>query len=352
MKKIGSINIILFIFFIGCEKNPVNVDTYFNKQEKLHAEKIIPIKDLYIKFPKIYNLTDSSLVISAIAMNFTSNDHLICIIGKHTGKIIKELGKGGRGPDELTTLSNIDKLNNKIVFYDPMSRKILLYENKTDSVSHQTLGAQKKYMYRNLYMIDDNKFLSSGDFENSMYYYGDLSTGECSLHLSYPYLPDIPEDKQENFQIARSLAFSGNMVKQPGGKRLAYYARSAGYLQIIEISTPSIEEVMHWYFAHPTGKLVNRGGYNIWVQDMEKSTDSFLSGTASKKFIYLLYSGKPRSHNKGSKVFVFDWNGNRIKILELDQEVKAISIDREDRNIYAITINDKTLNSEIIHYVL
>jgi hypothetical protein len=122
-------------------------------------------------------------------------------------------------------------------------------------------------------------------------------------------------------------------------------------------------------FKHPTKPLVlgtsifsfnmdileldNKDNLNIkkilhfWPPEFEPSTDpdqffaaikkenrlGNVSTDVSKNFIYVLYSDQPWEYQfplKSKRVLVYDWDGNPVKILELDQEVSMIAAHEND----------------------
>ena len=123
----------------------------------------------------------------------------------------------------------------------------------------------------------------------------------------------------------------------------------------LNVAENTLKEVMHLSFAPPIGKVVYNVDAYVWATNSQLAHACFIRGTASNKYIYLLYSGKPIKENdfiKSKYIFIFDWDGKAIKILELDKEVYSICVDEEDHEIYAYTTNDKTLKNEILHYAL
>jgi hypothetical protein len=351
--KYSYILLLISLFLLSCNK-PKSIISQFENKSKLYSDKTLPIEDVYVKMPSINNLTDSTLIITAPAMGYSSGKHLIYVISKKTGKIVKRVGPEGRGPEEMIAINNISTLNNEILFYDAMSRKILHYDYNKDSIRFQPLASHKKDFFRNLYIINDNRFLSCGVFGKNMYYYGDITTGEGSYFLEYPYLPGVSKEKQEGLALARSYAYSGAIIKHPELPKFVFYTGHAEYLQIIELYGDTVKEVIHFNFAPPIGKVIFKMDAYVWGTS-KMATACFMNGTASNKYIYLLYSGKLHKENefwKSKYIYIFDWQGNKIKRIELDNEVYGITVDKGDKEIFAYTTNDKTLKNEILHYTL
>jgi hypothetical protein len=187
-----------------------------------------------------------------------------------------------------------------------------------------------------------------------MYKYADIATGEGANFLGYPYLPCISEKQQQNIGLAKSYAFVGQLIKHPDFPIFAYFTFGGEYLQIIEIKDSTLKEVIHLSYAPPVGKLVFVVDAYVWSTN-RKSSVCFSNGTASKNYIYLLYSGKlfeDENKEKCKYILVLDWKGNKIKMIELDVEVYSICIDKEDEEIFAYTTNNNTKKNEIIRFKL
>jgi hypothetical protein len=77
--------------------------------------------------------------------------------------------------------------------------------------------------------------------------------------------------------------------------------------------------------------------------------DCILSYTwayGTDSYCYMLYSGKTlaendQRHGWGSHIIVFDWKGNYIKTLEPDQDIQSFCVDKTNRMIYAIVLDDE-----------
>ncbi len=67
----------------------------------------------------------------------------------------------------------------------------------------------------------------------------------------------------------------------------------------------------------------------------------YVDGSASKNHLFALFSGRTREGGKGRAymgrfVHVFDWDGNFVMAIQLDTDVAAITVDEDERVLYAI----------------
>lgn len=94
-------------------------------------------------------------------------------------------------------------------------------------------------------------------------------------------------------------------------------------------------------------KLILKKSMHYWPTEFEPSTDpdqffaaikaenrfGNVSTTVSENYIYVLYSDEPWKYQfplKSKRVLVYDWEGNAVRILELDQEVSMIAAHEKD----------------------
>jgi hypothetical protein len=70
----------------------------------------------------------------------------------------------------------------------------------------------------------------------------------------------------------------------------------------------------------------------------------------TEKFIYLLYSGKPRlESNTATYIYVYDWNGNPIEKINCKKEISAFVVSADDKDIYVFEPSSQSvLQSSLI----
>lgn len=68
-----------------------------------------------------------------------------------------------------------------------------------------------------------------------------------------------------------------------------------------------------------------------------ENNHGFLSISVNEKYIYALHSGEKYSQSidGSNKIYVFDWDGNPIKELNLDRTVSIISVSPDNSKIIA-----------------
>jgi len=70
--------ITFYIFFsISIFGQPKSIINQFDKRSQLYADKVLSIEDVFIKFPSIYYLPDTTLIITAPLIGFSTRNSLI-----------------------------------------------------------------------------------------------------------------------------------------------------------------------------------------------------------------------------------------------------------------------------------
>lgn len=84
---------------------------------------------------------------------------------------------------------------------------------------------------------------------------------------------------------------------------------------------------------------------NRWFET-KKTRVAYIGGAVTKKYIYLLYSGKKFSNLNAystKSVFVYDWNLKPIKKIKLNMDVSQISVSNDDKILYSFDKNRKNI---------
>lgn len=96
--------------------------------------------------------------------------------------------------------------------------------------------------------------------------------------------------------------------------------------------------------------------YENVVFENGSQVESYSQSFCTKNFVYLLYKAVNGEHPSETyqkvEVFKFDWNGNILCNYKLDMYAYTISVDTEDRNLYASCVDDKTGETIIMKYEL
>lgn len=77
------------------------------------------------------------------------------------------------------------------------------------------------------------------------------------------------------------------------------------------------------------------------LERTEDTRFAFVSGATTKNYLYLLYSGNHEVdgagnlNSTGKKVYVYDWQGNPVRILRFPNFISSIGVNDDDSELYA-----------------
>ena len=77
------------------------------------------------------------------------------------------------------------------------------------------------------------------------------------------------------------------------------------------------------------------------LERTEDTRFTFVSGTTTRNYLYLLYSGNHEVdgagnlNSTGKKVYVYDWQGNPVRILRFPNFISSIGVNDDDSELYA-----------------
>lgn len=150
--------------------------------------------------------------------------------------------------------------------------------------------------------------------------------------------------KNDNFPTLPLHVYSGVMRLSPDRTKAV---EALGYLDIINIIDLNKGSIL---------SLKRDGGYSF--SDIETMSDSELEAKmmitntcvcVTDRYIMALRSGKPAIENDVSarEVIVFDWNGNIIKLFELDNEAVSIAFDETTDLLYCLNDEGQVFKTHI-----
>lgn len=91
------------------------------------------------------------------------------------------------------------------------------------------------------------------------------------------------------------------------------------------------------------------------LERTEDTRFAFVSGAVTKKFVYLLYSGNHEVdgagnlNSTGKKVYVYDWAGKPVRVLNFPQYISCISVNDDDSLLYAFDTDRELIVRASLH---
>ncbi|UZD21090.1 TolB-like 6-bladed beta-propeller domain-containing protein [Algoriphagus halophytocola] len=263
-------------------------------------------------------------------------DYLYKIFDVEQDKFLKKFGKFGQGPCELSGFSfmvRTGEKGEKLGLFERQTREfqefyleqVLEYDEDPECIPFE---GKFDFEIRSVVKVGENKFVGAtlGDKPYTLLEGGKMkgSIGE------YPYSSDF---KGVNPMVL-ALAYQFRLIKHPS--------------KPIILSTSTFSYNMDILEAKDGNNLVINRSLHFWppeFRSMETASETAapigkenrfgnIRTSVSENFIYVLYSDEPWEYQfplKSDRVLVYDWDGNPVKILELDQEVSIIAVPDNDQ---------------------
>ena len=353
------IYIFLFIFLFSC------------RNEQQDEAKIIK----FTEFPETVNVRCQVKPFAGVkaASLFFTKDYLVInqawieqgyflkFYDKESLKFLGQTAGHGRGPGELvlpqfcSVNSNenmvylVDQGRNRDIFEIDIEKAV----NSTDYKPQKLfeIGNEKEFV-NNFMPAGDSKFVT--DFiqvspDSTDYLYTLLNRKGQMLDAfgTMPFERNVPRQAYANYTIKRTILKNNKLITafMYDDKIVCYNLNTKR--KIFETDGPDLVETEIEVHS------------DMWVAMNHKKTYTYMSITASDEYIFALYSGYSRTVYEESnpygfdRVFVFDFNGNPVKCLKLDESVSDIAYDEDNNSLLGIkkdtTSGMKTLGLAYIH---
>lgn len=314
----------------------------------------VTLKDLEIDENLLFNpywvtAIDTFLIVSVLHKN-NETEYNFRLFSAISEKFIRSFGAVGRGPDEFESYPSVSRVytgsgEELLGIFEKNNFKYTLFSIDSLLYSKNGLGTVKSvneihFDVFKAHLIRDSLLVGTGVFDEGRYFVANIKEGKnINTFGEYPFKDDMKDMSNK----VLGMAYQSTLDFHKDGERFVSIATYSGNLEIASISPEKIvaTRVRHHFFP-PILNAVQDGGF-LSVDRSPNSKTGFLSVAASDKNIFVLYSNKLEKENSmaSNLIFVFDWDGRSVKILELDSDVRRIAADTNGSKLYAIKMNEK-----------
>lgn len=248
------------------------------------------------------------------------------------------LDQQGRGPGEIlspTTVQAAADDTNAVWVYDLRLLRLTRFSVGT-AHSERSVTLMEGLPYNPVW-IDDSLIMSCGfTYEGGRFGHYD-TTGRLLRTVG-----SIPEGRESAVPVPLHLqAYHSTVRKHPKKPVVAVATRYADRLDIFSVDGSILKSVAGPLGMTPYYTVASGGGAPVMTTSDDKTTFGFIDLAVTDGHIYALFSGRTRKRfpgkaNYGQSVYVYDWDGNKVKEFRLDRDVFAIAVDVNDRVLYAI----------------
>lgn len=361
MNKYSTVIILVAAIFISCsDKN----STFVNSSVKKLKGEIIETNDDFFG-QKVKYADSSNIYLESYKTNYYQERfELIDSIWILTDKY----GSKGQGPNDImATETSFSANGNKMLLYDALSKKGLLYNVGLDTCIIEKLDAlyqiPNDYRAEHIILVNDSTITCRVDYssyglpdDQSMVFFGSLNLKNGEFRLINGY--SIDDNQQTPYTTKQLVYGSCYFVKRPSSNRYAICYDRGQVLEIFDIENYNINN-----------RHILKQSYPVYVKsddEMPKYKDTGVCDglfmTATDDYIYVLPSrytitdlqkiffenaiiDKFEGHAKGylfkDEVWVYDWDGNLVKEFALSPMVSmSIAITPDNKYIYGLSENE------------
>lgn len=285
---------------------------------------------------EINKATSLYLFDSMLFVYDTDKEYQFKIIDIQNDQLITSFGRNGEGPCEIAFPVGVNWLNSErkqISLNDRNRFRMESYDlddirtsEKPDchQVTHNLNGN-----YQIIAQIDSDRYVGTGLFRGK--YALQLSGQEEVMESGIGFPED--EENQNVSYTTLAMAYQGRFLKHPHQNKFLSTSLNAFSFDIIEVTEENaiklIKRIHHWgpSFTGSSGRVVSAA--------MKKGNKfGCLDAAISQDHIYILFSGKSNLQEDSQDsniIYVYDWNGNPVKSLNLDQQISKIAVDQYDQ---------------------
>jgi|AntRauTorckE6833_2_1112554.scaffolds.fasta_scaffold00169_25 hypothetical protein len=345
-------NIILLIVWLCFSINHEGYSQNFLNQAKTQE----------IDIGSYFFLSELVIIDDLLFIKIDKQDYGIVVYDLTLEKEIFKFGRRGRGPAEYLNFS-IQKGpgKNLLEITDSANRKNDIYDVSCikQNLSLETLTNCIIYSIPNSATSQALTFSNESEMVFNKGSSVDGILWESEKEVIVRYLKDAPNKLKEKYErpIHSSLASTGKITANYKRDRFAYFADSFDWSLFYELDSDSLRLINENTYSYLPDFEVIDFGSSSYLETGEEYKAAFASPVAGQSHYFVLYSGKTSEDvemTEGAewraftnRVKVFDFNGNEIQEIILDEDLFIITVNYDESMIYGITI-DRELNPSIL----
>lgn len=322
----------------ACKKSDIR---FFNSIEEItEFDSIYSDKD-----DLLGSITNIEIIDSTIIAKHMNDEYYFSFIDVKKGKIIRRIGKKGRGPGEYVQVSSDFTISgSQFIFLDATAKEInymsipdIIHKKDSIEVKKESYPYTIDFRPRHLNIIN-NKKIAIGAFKEGRF--GVLDSNNTIINNSSNY----PFNYEEIEGIYRGSVFQCQIKSNNQKARFIISTFASDVFEIYEVTESNINRIYVSPFNNIPSIRERRGRFGI---DFDKSIGGLFHFSVSEDLICFMYSSK--SYNEASKagfasneILCFNWDGEKVKKYILPFSIHEFCIDKNF--IYGVGYkNDETI---------
>lgn len=350
--KITETFIIIFISLTwSCENSGEDnkESKIFEKKVSVKAESIVPSENL--KDPTDIAVMDSLLIVG----NYKGEPLVDIFDLKNNGHKYLSVINKGRGPNEIQIIGRIQTSGEKDAFYinDLIGKKILLSEKSNNFEPEVLLNAgdlnKDEETIFDKVLIGKDIFIGESRSPKGRMVFLNKKGEVLGFHLEYPKKEKIKINVND-FEHAKLYASAVTISPDLTKVGLATYLGSL--LDLAVIKEDKLVRSFSYNEFYPSKFFeVAMAGKTVAAATNE-TRRGYSDIASSNDYVYALFSGrylKDKNYDYGNAIRVSRWDGSKAFELQLDKDIRRLTVGLDNRTIYGIAKNNKG-EPEIVRY--
>jgi hypothetical protein len=331
--------------FCACSvtNNAAKKSRDFGKFPAVSAGTETKLLDVGFSMPQVMTIYKDSLLL--VVNNPGENPHHIRVFDINKKKAIDNIlpasGKKG-GALSFMTVRITDSL---VWVFDVFKNGFIVADLNTVLKGNGGLESYSEYrlkpqvFYYDAMLLNRNEALLNGNYDTDekLVYVNFLDSARNKELLSYQKDADIGSSRTSK------MSYESFMMLKPDKKKLILAARYADQFELLALDSGKYKKIRGPVgFLPDLDPFEDNSGVTVATPG-QQTLYGFLKGHTTERFFYMLFSGNPaKSHHRffGNKIFVFDWEGNPVKQINLKNEIVDFAVTSDDKIIY--TLNYQT----------
>ena len=283
----------------------------------------------------IGRVSDMTLMNDSIPVVINVASDKIFQVLDHSRKKLIEVGNVGQGPDDfLLSFGLLPSAENAFSVSDVNRRRFSTVHLNPEDDSWRVEHHFKYDSIMHIYIkpIANNQYVATGIYEDCHLMVLDEKGMLLKGFGEWPY-----QDEQEKKVpgTTRARVYQGKLEVSPSKDKLVFAVTSGDMLYFYrilpngELELISKQENAYAHYDHTNGAHYGTAPHH------------HIDACTTEDYVYTLYSGRSlKEHGmscfQGNLIRMYDWEGNLVKKLQLDIDVKQIAVTEDNRKIYAI----------------
>lgn len=192
--------------------------------------------------------------------------------------------------------------------------------------------------YYSLWVWGDDKLIGSGDYDSNYKF----EVFDLKLHTVTDSMIPYPS----NYTWQHKTAAESFLYRHPSGQKCVLAMRFSDQVEFYDF-TSNTRKIIRGpeNFTPYMTVMTDNSGRKISTSNA-KTRYAFVKGKVTDKYIYLLYSGNKTESdhmNFGKSIFVYNWDGEPVKRILLENYVVDFVVTSDDSVLYTYDPNKKNI---------